>query len=236
MQNDAIVSTFGQLFTSGAQVNPIYLQVRSNSTATVLVSQLGSNTSQIGFTIKAPNGTTIHQRASGNNFTTGTSFVTFCLIAVCPAPTNLKLTITMSDSYGDGWNGNVLGIRQNNSIVGTFGSTFVSGYSTSPVDIVVQGNLRTQIIVNTLGSYTSEVGFVVKAPNGTIIYSRTSGSYFSSATIFSTFCPLGGCIASPNTTCYVTEIDDYGDGWEGTVLAFKQGSNILHTFTLASGY
>lgn len=72
----------------------------------------------------------------------------------CPEPTTLKLTITMTDSYGDGWNGNILAIRQNNTIIGTFGSTFTEGSSTSPVYIVVQGSLRAQIIVSTIGSYT----------------------------------------------------------------------------------
>ena len=29
--------------------------------------------------------------------------------------------------------------------------------------------------------------------------------------------------------------DDWGDGWEGTVLAFKQGGAVVSTFTLPSG-
>jgi hypothetical protein len=167
-QNKTIVATFGQLFTSGAQVNPVYpvyLPVRSNTTATVLVSQLGSNTSQIAFTIKAPNGTTIYQRSTGTNFTSDTTFATFCLIGGCPSSTSLKLTITMTDSHGDGRSGNVLAIRQNNTVVGTFGSAFIDGDSTPPVNMIVQGNLRAQIIVSTLGSWTDKIGFVAKAPN-----------------------------------------------------------------------
>lgn len=27
----------------------------------------------------------------------------------------------MTDSWGDGWNGNILGIKQNGTIIGTFG-------------------------------------------------------------------------------------------------------------------
>ena len=30
--------------------------------------------------------------------------------------------------------------------------------------------------------------------------------------------------------------DSYGDGWEGTILSFVQGGNLVSTFTLASGF
>lgn len=35
----------------------------------------------------------------------------------------------MVDSYGDGWNEYVLGIRQNGKIVGVFGERFLEGSS-----------------------------------------------------------------------------------------------------------
>ena len=41
-----------------------------------------------------------------------------------PTPTpvyTITLTIQMSDSYGDGWNGNVFAFKQNGAIVSTFG-------------------------------------------------------------------------------------------------------------------
>jgi hypothetical protein len=70
-----------------------------------------------------------------------------------PTPTNqLNLTITMSDTYGDGWNGNVLGIKQNNTIVGTFGDTFTTGSAVNPVYIVVQGDFQAEIVVLQAGT------------------------------------------------------------------------------------
>lgn len=39
---------------------------------------------------------------------------------------SLSLTIILTDSFGDGWNGNILGIMQNNKIVHTFGNAFTS--------------------------------------------------------------------------------------------------------------
>ena len=44
-----------------------------------------------------------------------------------------------------------MGIRQNGSIVGTFGGGFTSGYSSGPVYISVKNNLEFQIIVNNFG-------------------------------------------------------------------------------------
>jgi hypothetical protein len=40
---------------------------------------------------------------------------------------------------------------------------------------------------------------------------------------------------APNVTYYLTTSDSYGDGWEGTILAFKQNGTVLDTFTLANG-
>jgi hypothetical protein len=37
------------------------------------------------------------------------------------------LKVKISDSFGDGWNGYVLGIRQDNSILTVFGEEFKSG-------------------------------------------------------------------------------------------------------------
>ena len=75
-----------------------------------------------------------------------------------PTPTpasSVNLTITMSDSWGDGWNGNILGFRQNGAIVATFGTGFSSGRSFGPVAVTIPGNVLTQIIVVQYGSWTN---------------------------------------------------------------------------------
>lgn len=58
----------------------------------------------------------------------------------------------MSDSYGDGWNGNILGIKQNKTIVSTF---LLSGSTGGPLSIIVQGNLPTQVFIHQLGNKTN---------------------------------------------------------------------------------
>ena len=61
----------------------------------------------------------------------------------------------MTDSKGDGWNGNVLAIKQNDTIPGTFGSAFTAGSTTDPVYIRVQVNLGVQVVVSQLGAATN---------------------------------------------------------------------------------
>lgn len=44
----------------------------------------------------------------------------------------------MTDSYGDGWNGYVMGIRQGNSIVTVFGEQFKAGTDQGPVEVQIK--------------------------------------------------------------------------------------------------
>ena len=191
---------------------------------------MGSNTQEIGFTVTAPNGTTIYQRASGAAYPPSIIFSIFCPVSGCasPSPSYLTLTITMTDSGSDGWNSNVLAIRQNNTILGYFGASFTAGSSSGPVSVIVQGNLTTQIVVATLGTKTEEIGFTVTAPNGTVIFQRASGSTFTATTYFTVFCPDSGC---PNTLDLIITMTDSGsNGWGNNVLAIKQNNTIVGTF------
>jgi hypothetical protein len=154
-----------------------------------------------------------------------------------PTPTpagSVNLTITMSDSWGDGWNGNIFGFKQNGAIVATFGTGFSSGRSFGPVTVTIPGNVLTQIIVVQYGYYTNEVGFIVKSSNNSTIYTRLP-SFFISTIIFAEFCPSTSCGQSTTITYYLTVTDSYGDGWNGNILAFRQ-NGVSQTFQLSSGY
>ena len=48
-------------------------------------------------------------------------------MGACPATT--WVTVTMTDSGSNGWNGNILGFKQNGTFVGTFGDNFTKGAS-----------------------------------------------------------------------------------------------------------
>ena len=61
----------------------------------------------------------------------------------------------MTDSFGDGWNGNVFGFRQDSAIAATFGENFTTGSSSGPIYITVAKNLNTQIVLTALGRKTN---------------------------------------------------------------------------------
>ena len=150
-----MVGTFGAAFTTGASSGPLYVAVLGNFQTQIFVSTLGTKTNEVGFVVKASNGTTIYTRNSGSTFTAATTFATFCPLGGCPNLNSSFLTITMTDSVGDGWNQNTLGIMQSNTLVGTFGSNFTIGLSVDPVYIQVQANATGTIVVNQLGSGTN---------------------------------------------------------------------------------
>lgn len=138
------------------------------------------------------------------------------------------MIVTLSDSYGDGWNGNVLGFKQNRTLISTFGTAFTTGTSRGPFFITVTNNLNIQIVVTTLGRKTEEVGLIVRHPNGTILYIRNSGTAFTATSYFTIFCPNSGC---PNTVDLVITMTDSGsNGWNNNILGIKQNDGIVGTF------
>lgn len=206
------MGTFGNTFSSGNSLaDPVYVVVQANLATQIVVTNLGQKTNEIGFVVKASNGTIIYQRNSGATFDLARVFSIFCPKDSCSNV--LTLTITMSDSAGDGWNNNVLAIKQNNSIIGTFGELFVSGDVNGPITINVFGDLNAYIVVSQLGTKTEEVGFILTAPNGTVVHRRNSGSAFTTNTTFLIFCPIGGCPDPNSITLNITMSDAYGDGW-----------------------
>jgi hypothetical protein len=68
-----------------------------------------------------------------------------------PPADSITLTIWMNDTYGDGWNGNVLGFRQNAAIIARFGANFTRGKIFGPVNVTIPGNIQTRIVVSTYG-------------------------------------------------------------------------------------
>lgn len=141
--------------------------------------------------------------------------------------------MTMTDTKGDGWNGNILAIKQNDTIIGTFGGAFTTGATADPVYIRIQVNLAVQAVISTLGSATNEVLFAVRALNGSLLYQRTTGSVFTAIDIFFTICPNGNCL---NTlTLMITMTDSFGDGWNSNLLAVRQNGAVIAGFMLGSG-
>jgi hypothetical protein len=159
--------------------------------------------------------------------------------ALCAPANKCTYTVDLVDSYGDGWNGNILGFKQGGAIVATFGEGFTTGTTYGPVNAPLCDLLSTEIVVSTLGLYTDEVGFTVKDPFGVVVFSRSPGSTFTSTTIFSTFttnctppaCPPPTALAA--TTTATTANLSWTPGGSEPTWQYKYGLSPLPTPTTA---
>ena len=158
-QNDKIVGIFGDKFTSGNSFGPVYITVQGDVFAQIVAVYTGLATNQCGFVVKAPNGTVIYQKSTGvsplGTFPSGNIFANFCPVGGCLNSAYTVLTVTCTDSFGDGWNKNYLGIRQNNLTTAFIGLYFTSGASNGPTQIILQSNAAAQIFVASLGTKTN---------------------------------------------------------------------------------
>lgn len=225
-QNNTIVGTFGTGFISGSSSGPVYITIQGNSEVQIVVQQVGTKINETAFTVRFPNQTLAFSKAYNTTYNASSILGTFCAFGGCP--TTISLVVTMTDSGGNGWNGNIIGFRQNDNVVGTFGSDFTSGASSGPLYISIIPNLNTQIAVVQVGTRTNEVGFIVRFLNGTTIFQRNAGLTFINNFPFITFCPNGGCPVSTNLI--ISMADLYGDGWNGYVMGIRQNGTIMGTF------
>ena len=131
---------------------------------------------------------------TGQNFG---SFLPVC--TACPPADMCAFTVNMTDSYGDGWNGNTVSFIQNGYTVGTVGGGFTTGSSYTESIMLCDG-MPVTVQVGTLGSWTAEVGFTVVDPDGNTKLTRASGTTFTASTVFGTF-----TAACSTPTCPVTD-------------------------------
>jgi hypothetical protein len=71
------------------------------------------------------------------------------------------------------------------------------------------------------GLKTNEIGFVITAPNGTVVAQRVGAKeIFPPGIIMASFCPDGGCPTSPYITVNIGLTDSFGDGWNGNAMKY----------------
>ncbi len=93
--------------------------------------------------------------------------------AVCDAATTCNYTINMTDVYGDGWDGTVIGLRQSGILVGTFGGAGFATGGSATATIALCPGLATEIVLVTAGLYPDEKRFTIVDPFGVQVYALT---------------------------------------------------------------
>ncbi len=95
---------------------------------------------------------------------------------VCAAANQCWFNFDLLDSFGDGWNGGLVEIRQNGVTVATLGTTFTTGSIVSD-SLLLCDNFSTTIVVTNAGGWPSEMGIVMYTPWGdTAVHYPASGT------------------------------------------------------------
>lgn len=82
-------------------------------------------------------------------------FTSWCPGTSCITPNTTSMFVTLLDSWGDGWSGNTIALKQNGTVVGSFGENFTTGHQYGPVEIVVRRGVDMQVVVGVFGSWTN---------------------------------------------------------------------------------
>jgi len=114
--------------------------------------------------------------------------------ALCDPSYQCDYSILLEDDYGDGWNGAVIGFRQNGILIATFGENFNTGYTQGPFDVALCQNLLTEIFAVDAGSWSEEIGFTLYDPEGEVVFQLFPGNEFYDEEILYTFTPDCGIV------------------------------------------
>jgi len=108
-------------------------------------------------------------------------------------------TFDLTDSYGDGWNGNSIDLAFSD---GTTQSLTIDNGSTASYNVTIPNG--TLMVCNwTTGSYASETSFTITDENGNVVY---SGSNAQTNGFFSSYCAAISCPAP--TALTATEVEN----------------------------
>ncbi len=96
--------------------------------------------------------------------------------AVCAASATCNYTINMTDTYGDGWDGTVVGLRQSGILVGTFGGAGFATGASATATVALCPDLLTEIVLVTPGLYPEEKRFTIVDPFGVQVYALSTAA------------------------------------------------------------
>lgn len=144
---------------------------------------------------------------AGGGFSPWSFVYTFCT-EVCDTANSCFYTFRMTDSFGDGWNGNTMDIIQGGVTVATIGASFTTG--TGPIDIPVR--LCTgafSLFWNPGGTWANEVGIEIFDPfNASMFAMPANNAALQNTTLFSGLALCGPINCAPPTQFAVVGTTD----------------------------
>ncbi len=94
---------------------------------------------------------------------------TICDVAGC------NYTFIMTDTFGDGWNGGTMQVRQNGIVVGTLGTQIV-GAGPNNVNIPMCNGIPFDLFWNTGGTFPTELAVTIQNSFGQTLYTYAGGN------------------------------------------------------------
>ena len=135
--------------------------------------------------------------------------------ALCAASQQCDFVFRMTDSWGDGWNGNTMSIRQFGQTVATIGGTFTTGNGPVNVTVALCSNEPFELFWNTGGAFANEVGVAIIDPLGVQIYTKPFNTGTQGSLLYSgpALCTPPTCPAPTNITVSGLTIDSGTITW-----------------------
>lgn len=123
-----------------------------------------------------------------------TTFLTNWASAMTAAPTSTcDYTLTLNDSWGDGWNGASIDVEENSSNIGNYSITSTTS-STETFTITLTDAASIELLFNS-GTYDNECSYTLTDPFGNVVCSGGLGLSAGSLCIFTANC------TGPDTPC-----------------------------------
>jgi len=136
---------------------------------------------------------------------------------ICEVANQCTYTFVLTDSFGDGWNGNTMTVSQNGITIATLGSTFTTGNGPVSIPVQVCNDLPIQLYWNAGGSFANEVGVSIQNSFSQTFYTKAPGTGLPNSVLYTgtVDCENPMCLAPTNL--YVTNVTNTSAdlGWAG---------------------
>lgn len=136
--------------------------------------------------------------------------------SICDVAQQCSYSFVMRDTFGDGWNGGTIQVRQNGIVVATLtGPTAADGQNPVTVTVAMCNNTPFDLFWNVAGTFPGEIGVTVINSFGQTIYVKAPGSGTAGTVLYNgnVNCLVPECLAP--TALTATNISETGAllGW-----------------------
>ncbi len=169
---------------SSINASPLSYEVRYRASGGSAYTSNGASASVSGLTAASSYDVSVREICAVGD-TSGWSADLVVSTTVCDPTDQCGYIVYMTDSFGDGWNGNSLNFVQSGTVVGTTGVNFATGSALT--DTVMLCSQDSASVTLNLGSWSSEIGLDVTNLNGDTLVSHTAGATLTNAYNFGTF-------------------------------------------------